>query len=144
MRALTVMMLVAVATMLTVGCGPKKEEVPPLDAAETAVPAPEKAPVVVEPAAPIARPKMTHPEKPAVERPMPAPPIERPPVVIEKPPAPAGVQHYTVQKGDTLYSIAKRFYGEGKLKSRILEANRDKIKDENLIQVGMVLTIPPK
>ena len=34
MRALTVVLLVAVAAMLVVGCGPKKEELPPLEPAD--------------------------------------------------------------------------------------------------------------
>ena len=74
---------------------------------------------------------------------MPAPTV---PAAVEEPssmtPAPPGAQTYIVQKGDTLYSLAKRFYGDGKLGIRIYNANRDKIRD--LIAVGMVLVIPPK
>jgi nucleoid-associated protein YgaU len=49
---------------------------------------------------------------------------------------------YTVKSGDTLWAISKRFYGDGNQWSRIHEANRDLIKDPDLIQPGWVLTIP--
>ncbi len=50
---------------------------------------------------------------------------------------------YTVQKGDTLSKIAREYYGDDKQYMRILEANRDKLKDPDKIQIGQVLTIPP-
>lgn len=49
---------------------------------------------------------------------------------------------YTVKKGDCLWAIAKRFYGNGREYTKIYEANKDKIKNPNLIYVGQVLTIP--
>ncbi len=49
---------------------------------------------------------------------------------------------YTVKSGDCLWKIAKQFYGNGAQYNKIYEANRDKIKDPNKIQVGWVLTIP--
>lgn len=51
---------------------------------------------------------------------------------------------YTVVKGDCLWNIAVRFYGKGKggQYSVIYNANRDKIKNPNLIYPGQVLTIP--
>lgn len=54
-----------------------------------------------------------------------------------------GARTYTVEPGDTLWAIADRFYGSGSLWTRIHEANRDTIKDPDLIQPGWVLTIPP-
>jgi nucleoid-associated protein YgaU len=55
--------------------------------------------------------------------------------------APAG-QSYTVQAGDTLSKIAKQFYGNAQQYMKIFEANKDKLKDPNMIQVGQVLRIP--
>lgn len=57
-------------------------------------------------------------------------------------PAPKQDTTYPVQKGDTLWGIAKKFYGNGSKYTKIYEANKDKIKNPNLIYVGQVLTIP--
>lgn len=51
---------------------------------------------------------------------------------------------YTVIKGDTLWGIAKRYYGDGALYTKITAANSEKISNPNLIFPGQVLTIPPK
>jgi hypothetical protein len=51
-------------------------------------------------------------------------------------------QTYTVQPGDTLSKISERFYGSAGQYMRIFEANRDKLKDPNKIQVGQQLRIP--
>ena len=48
---------------------------------------------------------------------------------------------YVVVTGDSLASIAKRFYGDAKKWKPIYEANADKIKDYR-IQEGQVLIIP--
>ncbi len=47
---------------------------------------------------------------------------------------------YKVVKGDTLWAIAKRNYGDG-TKYKVL-AEKNKISNPNFIQVGQVLTIP--
>jgi nucleoid-associated protein YgaU len=63
-------------------------------------------------------------------------------------PAPAGTvgapepRFYVVQKGDTLSKIAKQFYGNTTDWRRIYQANRDQIKDPDMIQPGWKLTIP--
>jgi LysM repeat protein len=49
---------------------------------------------------------------------------------------------YTVVSGDTLSRIALRFYGNANLWSIIYYANRDIIRDPNLIFPGQVLKIP--
>ena len=49
---------------------------------------------------------------------------------------------YTVKKGDTLWGIAKKFYGNGAKYTQIYNANKGKIKNPNLIYVGQVFTIP--
>jgi LysM repeat protein len=49
---------------------------------------------------------------------------------------------YTVVKGDCLWNIAKKFYGNGSQYTKIYNANKDKIKNPNLIYPGQVLTIP--
>lgn len=49
---------------------------------------------------------------------------------------------YTVVKGDSLWKIAKAAYGKGSMWKVIYEANKDLIKNPNLIYVGQVLEIP--
>ena len=52
------------------------------------------------------------------------------------------VRVVTVQKGDTLWAISRERYGEGLLYVRVFEANRDRIRDPDLIYPGQVFTIP--
>lgn len=52
------------------------------------------------------------------------------------------VRTYTVKKGDTLWGIAKKYYGNGAKYTQIYNANKDKIKNPNLIYPGQVFTIP--
>lgn len=55
----------------------------------------------------------------------------------------AGASSYTVKKGDCLWNIAKKLYGNGSKYTIIYEANKDSIGgDPNLIYPGQVLTIP--
>lgn len=48
---------------------------------------------------------------------------------------------HTVQSGDTLWAIAKKYYGNGGQYTKIASANPD-IKNPNLIYPGQVLSIP--
>ncbi len=52
------------------------------------------------------------------------------------------VKFYTIQKGDTLSGIAKKFYGKASDYPKIFEANREVIKDPDLIYPGQVIRIP--
>ncbi len=72
---------------------------------------------------------------------------EAPPAASTEPPReqkapPQETKTYTVRKGDCLWKIAKRLYGNGAQYAKIFEANRDKIKNPNPIYAGQVLTIP--
>ena len=49
---------------------------------------------------------------------------------------------YTVVAGDSLSKIAKREYGKASLWPRIFEANKDQIKNPDLIHPGQKLRIP--
>lgn len=53
-------------------------------------------------------------------------------------------QTYIVQTGDTLSSIAQRFYGDANEWRPIFEANRDRLTSAEALQVGMSLRIPPR
>ncbi len=60
----------------------------------------------------------------------------------DEPLAPVGGQVYTVQKGDTLYELARRFYNDQSRWREIWQANENRVSDPNKLQVGMKLIIP--
>ncbi len=49
---------------------------------------------------------------------------------------------YEVVAGDNLSKIAKKFYGDANKYTKIFEANKDQLKDPNLVKVGQKLKIP--
>jgi nucleoid-associated protein YgaU len=57
-------------------------------------------------------------------------------------PAVAQPRIYEVVSGDSLSKIAKHFYGDPAKYQKIFEANRDQLKDPNLIKPGQKLKIP--
>ncbi|MGF1546240.1 MAG: peptidoglycan-binding protein LysM [Thiotrichales bacterium] len=61
---------------------------------------------------------------------------------VTAPAATVEVEYYTIAKGDTLSAIAKKFYGKASDYPRIFEANREVIKDPNLIFPGQKIRIP--
>jgi len=50
--------------------------------------------------------------------------------------------YYTIVKGDNLSKIAKKFYGDANKYKVIFDANREVIKDANLIYPGQKIRIP--
>jgi len=61
-----------------------------------------------------------------------------------KPSSSPSSQFYTIVKGDSLSKIAKKFYGDGNKYPEIFEANREVIKNPDLIYPGQTIRIPPK
>ena len=61
---------------------------------------------------------------------------------LTAPPQTAEVEFYVIEKGDSLSAIAKRFYGDANAYPVIFEANREVIKDANLIFPGQKIRIP--
>ena len=58
------------------------------------------------------------------------------------PTAGGGTSTYTVQPGDTLSAIAKKFLGNANDYMEIFNANRDQLSDPDKIKPGQVLKIP--
>ena len=53
-----------------------------------------------------------------------------------------GTQYYEIKSGDTLSAIAKTFYGDANKYPAIFEANREVIKNADLIYPGQKIRIP--
>ena len=86
------------------------------------------------------------PSAPVVAEVQPAPVVAAPPpspAVAEAQPAPVLAPiRVTVQPGLTLWEIARDNFGDGVMYVQVFEANRDKIKDPDLIYPGQVFTVP--
>lgn len=121
---------------------PFKREAPEALAAAVAEPAPPAAepvaePVVEPPAQPAPEPASSPAAQPtAAPEPTPAPTPDAAPVVAA---APITI---TVQPGLTLWAIAEQNFGEGVMYVQVFEANKDKIKDPDLIYPGQVFNVP--
>ena len=69
--------------------------------------------------------------------PAPAPRADAP-----APPLGGARRTYTVKAGDSLSKIAEREYGDASQWKKIYEANRDAIKNPDLIHPGQTFTLP--
>jgi len=100
----------------------------------------------------VSLPPRRHPAPPPAPAPMPSkssPAREYQPIVIppieDVPVTPSGPQtyeEYTVEKGDTLQKISKKYYDSFAKWKRIQEANPDVLKDPNKIKPGMKIRVP--
>jgi nucleoid-associated protein YgaU len=54
----------------------------------------------------------------------------------------AGEQRHTVQEGDTLFALARRYYGDGDKFVEIYRANREVLQTPDQLPPGTVLVIP--
>ena len=61
---------------------------------------------------------------------------------LSAPPAQEPFDFYTIVRGDSLSKIAKRFYGDAMKYPVLFEANREIIKNPDLIYPGQVLRVP--
>lgn len=144
--ALPAIPLFALALLLGVGCSTQKPATPTsamdvgtaggtvAPAAPAPAPKPQQATSVNQPTAAAA---------PAAAAQPPATPSGKPAVKADAarpvPPAPA-VQTYVVQKGDTLFKIAKTHYGDGNKWQRIAAANPG--VNSGTLKVGQAITVP--
>ena len=63
-------------------------------------------------------------------------------VVIESGELGGDDEFYVIEKGDTLWKIAEKAYGNGAKYKAIVDANKEVIKDENKIFPGQKIRIP--
>ena len=70
------------------------------------------------------------------------PQVDPAPQPVPTAPSQPSYTMYRIVRGDTLWGIARRFYGNGALYPKIFEANRDTVKNPNLIYAGNWLRIP--
>jgi nucleoid-associated protein YgaU len=141
----TVAALAAVAAPEPVAVAAPEPVSPP---EPVAVAAPEPAPEPASEPVPVAAaPLATAPAEPAPAEPAPAEPT--PQLATAPTPAPAPAPDVrpqpvtvTVQPGFTLWQIARDNFGEGVLYVQVFEANRDRIRDPDLIYPGQVFSLP--
>ena len=69
-------------------------------------------------------------------------PVFRPPPPPPPPPNPPPPRTHLVVRGDTLWAIARHFYGSGAAWPRIFDANRNQIRDPHWIYPGQKFVIP--
>jgi nucleoid-associated protein YgaU len=126
--------VIALLTVLGIGCATKKQA--PAASALEVSPAPLY-PVAAQPTAPYSvTPNYT------TNYPAPQPAVGPEAYAAPQPsaPAPGAGSSYTVQKGDTLFKIARDRYGDGKQWTRIAAANPG--ISANSLRVGAKLVIP--
>ncbi len=61
---------------------------------------------------------------------------------VEAPEQEKEVEFYEIQKGDTLWAISQKFLGNGARYTEIFEANKEVIKNPDLIYPGQKIRIP--
>jgi LysM repeat protein len=105
----------------------------------------EAAPVAVAPP----RPSATQPSRPtgntATRPPASTTATTRPPTTTAPTPtrpATGTYRRHMIGKGDTLYSLAQKYYGNRSRWKDIYAANRDVMKNEGDLRIGMELKIP--
>lgn len=97
-------------------------------------------PTVFRLSEPSARPESEPSDAPRAER-APAPEPEPEPVAASRPEP--GRRVHLVERGDSLWSLAAKYYGNGGKWKVIAEANRDALPNTDRLRPGMRLVIPP-
>ena len=141
-RRITLIALTAVMALVLTSCFGDDD---PDTTTTTAAPVPEAPPPPAEPPPTTTQPPVVQTTTPTTET-IVVPPPEEPVTPPEPPPPPPdepvvgddGILLYTVQAGDTLFSIAQRF---GVSLDDVIEANN--ISNPDVIFEGDTLTIPP-
>lgn len=118
----------------------QKAETPvqdPAEPVEPSTPTEPTEPELVQPTQPQPT-QEPEPANPPSTEPDPAPPTSTP----DPTPNPNTSNTYTVVSGDCLWKISQRVYGTGTKWELIYEANRQILRNPNVLSVGQILTIP--
>lgn len=76
--------------------------------------------------------------------PAPAPQAPAGPQTFEQPPLAESQNSVIIRRGDTLWQISRRVYGQGVRYTTIYLANDDQIKNPDLIEPGQIFGVPEK
>ncbi|HTO03279.1 MAG TPA: LysM peptidoglycan-binding domain-containing protein [Opitutus sp.] len=107
-------------------------EAPGFDEARSPV---QDSPISLAPEAPLESPPQSPSQSTVASQPVRALPT--------KPTAPStGMRRHVVVKGDTLFSLAQKYYGNRSRWRDIYAANRDLLPDENSLRLGMEIRLP--
>ena len=93
-----------------------------------------------KPQPPVDKPAPVEIQKPEKVKPEPTP-VSATPIPRHQTPAPVP-ETYKVLPGDTLSKIARTVYGDSSKWEQIYGANMDKMKNENDLKAGQIITIP--
>lgn len=68
--------------------------------------------------------------------------VEKVVAEVEAPPIEETTEYYVIEKGDTLWAIASKYYGSGAKYTLIVDANKEVIKNADKIFPGQKIRIP--
>jgi nucleoid-associated protein YgaU len=123
--------------------GPDLPEVLAPSSGEPSLPEPVPPTVTAPGAQPAESPPAVRPEAtPGITLPPPAPVTRLHSPLAPDPARPTATTRYTIERGDTLSSIARAHYGDDRLWTRISAANPG--IDPQRLKVGETITIPPR
>ncbi|MBP8305410.1 MAG: LysM peptidoglycan-binding domain-containing protein [Phycisphaerae bacterium] len=89
--------------------------------------------------------KLTVPAPAGTAAPQPVQPATSPrPAVAATPSAAPSQRVYTIQEGDSLWSIAEAQLGQGTRYKEILKLNAGTLREEDVLEPGAALKLPPK
>ena len=112
---------------------------PPTPAASSAA---EPTPTAT-PAAPAPTARVAAEPAPSAASPASTPAAAETPLATAAHAVVAEVSTYTVVKGDNLWDLAIKYYGDGLRYADIFSANSSQIRDPNLIYIGQIFVVPP-
>jgi nucleoid-associated protein YgaU len=96
--------------------------------------------------APAADPAANVKQQPAAAQPLPPartrPVSAQPGIRASAAPVPAEGRCHTVRAGETLFSLAQHYYGDGDKSDLIYRSNRDRLTSPDALEPGTVLVIP--